>query len=714
MNYSSQDRGNKQNYQQYLEAMDAISIEKVASASTFFEPGKGNLLIDVGMASGTSSAILAKLFPEMQIIGVDINPQMVEIARNNYQLPNLSFQLEDGEKLSGFEPGTISGFFNCSSIHHITSYNQYDNNRALNTIKRQVDLLKDRGVLVVRDFVKPEEKEVILELSTIDKPDRPNDADLFLLFSKSARVLAIDSERGFPVKEVKSSKKDARSFRLFYSDAVEFIRRKDYYSHWEVELQEEYGYFTQKEFEECFRNSGLRIILSSPIYNQWIINNRYKGQFRLFDLDGEEIGFPPTNYLIAGEKVAGGKEVKLIRHLPVVSNSFLQFSSYLHKETKQVFDVVKRPNEVTDIIPYYKDGNKITILAKHSYPRPLVNLKTDSPVLDNKYFSGYIPEGITISNTDNLQAVLAERFGIQTNHYQLIEQSLSYYTSPGGINEKVSSCFIPLNSFLDYSIILKTGFSGFKESGFIHSYDAAQLLNTAQTGALVEARLELNIYHLFSKFEIPLPKWLGEKIKMKYDTVSRISSLKDLLSISNQLFEETNQSAGFLKTDRACFSELGREDSNSVLEYVYPENLSSNTLVTLPVCKMKGEIYVGLEVRDLPVPQTHGGNSTIITVSAKRLPKNIENIFQLNLYISELKIGESKIDRYFKLGEKYYPSIGVTTEQVYPFVVCLEHPAKQLKWVALDELIENFESLEDAHLMICLARLRHALGKLNI
>lgn len=207
MNYSSQDRGNKQNYQQYLEAMDAISIEKVASASTFFEPGKGNLLIDVGMASGTSSAILAKLFPEMQIIGVDINPQMVEIARNNYQLPNLSFQLEDGEKLSGFEPGTISGFFNCSSIHHITSYNQYDNNRALNTIKRQVDLLKDRGVLVVRDFVKPEEKEVILELSTIDKPDRPNDADLFLLFSKSARVLAIDSERGFPVKEVKSSKK---------------------------------------------------------------------------------------------------------------------------------------------------------------------------------------------------------------------------------------------------------------------------------------------------------------------------------------------------------------------------------------------------------------------------------------------------------------------------------------------------------------------------
>ena len=534
--YSSQDRGDKQNYRQYLEAMDAISIEKVASASTFFEPGKGNVLVDVGMASGTSSAILADLFSELQIIGVDINPQMVEIARNNYQLPNLSFQLEDGEKLSGFESGTISGFFNCSSIHHITSYNNYDNNHALNTIKRQVELLKDRGVLIVRDFVKPEEKEIILELSTVDKPDRPNDAELLLLFSKSARSLAPVSKRGFPVEGIKSSKKGVRRFRLFYTDAVEFIRRKDYYSHWKVELQEEYGYFTQKEFEECFRNLGLRIILSSPIYNQWIINNRYRGQFKIFDLTGEEIGFPPTNYLIAGEKVSGGKEIKPIRHLPVFSNPFLHFSSYLNKENNQVFDVVKRPNEVSDIIPYYKDGSKITVLAKYGYPRPLVNLKTDNPLLDNKYFSGYISEGISVSQTSNLQATMAERFGIYPSHYEAIEPALNYYTSPGGINEKVSSCFIQLNTPPDYSVLLSNGFSGFKESGFIHTYDAAQLLNTAQTGALVEARLELNIYHLFSKFNIPLPKWLGEKIKVKHDAISRISRLEDLLSISTRIY----------------------------------------------------------------------------------------------------------------------------------------------------------------------------------
>ena len=100
--YTSQDRGDKQSYQQYLEAMDAISVEKVASASMFFEPKRGNTIVDVGMASGTSTAILANLFPQLNVIGVDINPKMVEIAQTQYQADNLSFRADDGETLDSF------------------------------------------------------------------------------------------------------------------------------------------------------------------------------------------------------------------------------------------------------------------------------------------------------------------------------------------------------------------------------------------------------------------------------------------------------------------------------------------------------------------------------------------------------------------------------------------------------------------------------------
>jgi len=707
-NYTGQDRGDKKNYQQYLEAMDAISIEKVASASVFFEPKKGNTIVDIGMASGTSTAILARLFPEMKIIGIDINPKMVQIAQTTYDYPNLSFREDDGERLLTFTKNSISGFFNCSAIHHITSYNGYDTNKALNTLSRQVDLLKDRGVLVVRDFVKPEEREVIIELSTDNKPNRPNDVELFILFSQTARSLALSEERGFPIQEVKASKKDTKRFRAFYTDIVEFIRRKDYYTNWDIELQEEYGYFTQKEFEDTFREIGLRIILSSPIYNQWIINNRYKNQFSIYDLSGVEIGFPPTNYLIAGEKIQGGKQVQLIRHLPCQKDSFLRFSSYLSTKTKKIYDVVERPNDVLDIIPFYKTENNFIILAKHGYPRPLTNVKTDSPILDGKHYSGYIPEGITIAETENLETVLERRFGIDKDCYINITQSLNYYTSPGGINERVSSKFIELSETVDVNQTLSEGFSGFRESGYIHEYDAAQLLNTAQTGALVEARLELNIYNLFSKQNISLPNWLGERIKIKFDRCLKPSSLFDLLSVKTQDYEKSKKQARFLTTHRAYFSEVGIENSNATFEYVYPSAVSSNTLVTLPVFRRNGQIYVGLEVQSLPVPQIRSGNSTIITAPAKRLPPKIRDIHDLEQYISGFKIGKGKIERYAKLGEKYFPSIGVTTEQVYPYVVCLDRSDKSLEWVSLSELYQNMDKIEDAHLLICLNRLIHA------
>lgn len=347
-------------------------------------------------------------------------------------------------------------------------------------------------------------------------------------------------------------------------------------------------------------------------------------------------------------------------------------------------------------------------MAKHGYPRPLANVKTDSAILDGKHYSGYIPEGMTIGETENLENVLDKRFGINRESYTNIIQSLNYYTSPGGINEKVSSKLIELTKPVAVNIILTESFSGFNESGYIHEYDAAQLLNTAQTGALVEARLELNIYNLFFKQNIPLPKWLGERMKIKFDRFIKSTSFSELLSLHAQDYEKSEKYANFLTTRRSYFSEMGIENSNAIFEYVYPSNISSNTLVTLPVFRKGGQVYVGLEVQSLPVPQLHSRNSIIITAPAKRLPKEICNIYDLEKYISKMRIGKGKIERYSKLGEKYFPSVGVTTEQVYPYLVCLDRADKSLRWVSLSDLYENMDKIEDAHLLISLCRLIHA------
>lgn len=707
--YQEQDRGDKNSYKQYLEAMDAISVEKVASASVFFSSKSGNTIVDVGMASGTSTAILANLFPEQNIIGVDINPKMVDLAKQCYSADNLSFRVDDGEKLDTFEPQSVDGFFNCSAIHHITSYNDYDINRAYNTLARQAELLKEGGVLIVRDFVKPEIEEVILELSTLEKKDRPSDCDLLLIFSKTARSLSKKKEQGFPIEEITSIEPNTRKFRLYNTDAVEFIRRKDYYANWNIELQEEYGYFTQKEFEDCFRSLGLRIVLSAPIYNQWIINNRYKNQFKLYNLDGLEIGFPPTNYIIAGEKVKAANHLSLVRYLPLSKQPFLEYSSYRNKVNNSIYEVVSRPNEVKDIIPYIQKNQELFVVAKKGYPRPIINTFKNN-CLDNKNFSGYITEGIAISKEGNISKLLKKQFNLDI-YKDSLSHLLSYYPSPGGINEYVSSWSVLLNSFRDETYTITNSNSNFYDLGSIQLYNAAELLNTAQTGALVEARLEVNIYQLFFKHSLDLPKWLGEKMTLKEIEKTAINTSKwnDIVNKKSHDYEKIATQNKFLATSRACFSEIGFIKSYSeTLEFIYPKNLSINTLITIPIYLSDKNLLIGLEKRSLPTPQIHTGNSILFTVPAKRLDMQIKNLFDLELFIAKYKVGKSNIISYSKLGEKYFPSTGVTPEQVYPYVVTLDNPDDSLYWLSLDDLLKNMDKINDAHLLICISRIKHA------
>ncbi|WP_286431777.1 hypothetical protein [Myroides marinus] len=454
----------------------------------------------------------------------------------------------------------------------------------------------------------------------------------------------------------------------------------------------------------------MRIILSTPIYNQWIINNRYKNEFVIYDLNEQEIGFPPTNYLIAGEKVSGAKQLQLTRHLPKSDRPFLEHSSFKNIKTDRIYDVVKRPNKVIDVIPYKLDNNGLKIVAKHGYPRPLANVNTGSPVIDGKSYSGYIPEGLALAETVDIASDIEKRFNIQASDYSTSSHSLQYYTSPGGINEKVTSMYVKLNKEVQLNTPLSEGYSGFKDSGYLHQYDAAQLLNTAQTGALVEARLEVNIYNLFFKLNIPIPKWLGAKIEIPNTSEIISSSLKELLLIQSSDYTASEVSSGFLKTSRAIFSEIGIDNSQAILEYTYLAKYSTNTLVVLPLFKQKKNVYLGLELRSLPVPQLFTDNSSILTVPAYRLNKEVADYYDLEQYITSLKIGNSRVLNFSKLGEKYFPSVGITSEQVYPYLVSLDQPTPTLRWVDIDDLYNNLEKIEDAHLLITLCRLKHSLS----
>ena len=198
------------------------------------------------------------------------------------------------------------------------------------------------------------------------------------------------------------------------------------------------------------------------------------------------MGFPPTNYLIAGEKVKNkATRIKTDRFLPESEKPFLNYSSYINTANGHIFDVVYRSQSVVDILPFYRNNDTIEVLAKHGYPRPLVNFVNESPNIDAKHYSGYITEGITATKQQNIHEILSQRTKLEISDIKEQLKSLNYFTSPGGINEKVESVFVELNRSIESDFPIENGYSGFTDSGLIRRYDAIQLLKTAQTGALV-------------------------------------------------------------------------------------------------------------------------------------------------------------------------------------------------------------------------------------
>jgi SAM-dependent methyltransferase len=291
--YEQQARGDRSAYERYLRGMDSSMKQKVAlTAAHLLAQGT---IADMGMGSGSGSYALAALYPSLNVVGVDINPTMVEMARERHRLPNLSFICAD---IAGecFPAGTLDAVFDSSVLHHVTTFNGYDRGAAARALEVQSRQLREHGMLIVRDFVDPGDGDVLLDLS-------PDDAALFIQFSREFRKLS--NSPGFQFEQI-----DAVRFRVTKTIAAEFVLRKDYRRDWDTEILEEYTYMTQAEFEATFARLGLRIVASIPLWNPWIVRNRFEGKFVMRDLAGEELEFPPTNYLIAGEKVGAVEGVR--------------------------------------------------------------------------------------------------------------------------------------------------------------------------------------------------------------------------------------------------------------------------------------------------------------------------------------------------------------------------------------------------------------------
>lgn len=729
--YNQQDRGTGSEYDRYFDGMRKTVPQKLAAASAHFLLDKGARIADMGCADGSSSYDLALLNPDIHVIGVDINETSIQIAQEKYQLPNLSFEVGDME-FPDFKDGPVDGIFNSSALHHVYTFNDYNRANIVNTLKNQLAALKDGGTLVLRDFVEPSPQgHVLLELNNTpsigSSPQELSDADLLIAFAETARPLDQRTGGGFYLEELPPRQKDKRLFRLPHKWAAEFVLRKDYRANWDVELLEEYTFFTADDYRNELEKLGARVLHTAPYQNPWIVENRFKDQFKLYTESGAPLPYPATNFFAVAQKIPEGGTIRLQeRRLAKSPASYLSLKTMTHQQTGQNWDIVSRPGTVKDVLPYYRDDKgKLIIYAKHAYPRPIANLiPRGSANLDGKTWSGHLVEGLSSALPQNPSdsydlETLATRAGIQKEEIASLSEGLTFYPSPGGIDEIVSSQYVALKAPLSERKI-DPMVSGFTSSGTVRGYDAQALLRSSQIGILPGARLERLIYDLLRRTGETPDDWIGAEISLSTaaNPQKNIVSLADLQQTSaRQAFSESPQNSNFLKVYRSIMSEetldhgLKMIPCEQELEFFSPTTTSNNTAIVLPLGRDKfGNLVVGLEKRDLPTPQRHEGNSQLLCLPAWRLPKEVASLEQCETFL-QAKFSPSEKPP-IALGSSYFPSIGITPERAFPYLLDITEPEQRndLFFVRLDELAQNIDQLKDGHTQILLTRAIHALG----
>lgn len=699
--YGRQSRGDTSDYERYLAGMDASMQQKVALTAAHLI-GEGRLA-DMGMGSGTGSEALAALYPNLRVTGVDINPQMVALAAQRYRLPNLDF-LEGDIAGRCFPPETLDVVFNSSVLHHVTTFNGYRPAEAARAIANQVAQLKVGGNLIIRDFLKPEPGVVVLEMS-------PEWETVFLRFAREWRALLPADQRGVSFEALEPAADGWLRFRLEHTHAVEFVLRKDYQADWDTEILEEYTYFTQQQFEKTLTECRMRILTSTPIRNPWIVKHRFEGKIRLKDIRGKALEHPPTNYLVVAEKVAPSSGVGFRVGESALPAHYLQMSHYRHRQSGALRDLVRRPNATLDVVPYFVQNNELYVLARRSYPRPLLQLCR--PTLDQSRAPAYVTEPFVVIQSDKplaqtVEEALLERTGIATEHLLKFHLGGTTYPSPGGLQEEVRAVFVEIDPVAR---------SADREQ--LIALSARQLLRSAQVGGLPDSRLELHSFELLSSLGRDAGPWIGEQLALHAHPAPPPGALTSLPeSAPRRAFVPAARSADFLVAKSVEFEEFtaaGEVLERTRLDYVRPRKLSLSTVSAVLLWRTSDNCYMAVDDDDFPAAQCFCGHSNLWVNPAWRLPEEVSNLTTMEHRLRNIVASQHglKLGQIFTLGGPYFPSAGATPEVVYP-VACevleIEPGGEPLHWVSLGGLLAHFEQLKDGHLKTALLRVARALN----
>jgi SAM-dependent methyltransferase/nicotinamide mononucleotide adenylyltransferase len=275
--------GHSRDFLSYGAMMDASLVQKLEDLIAWVKPG---CIVDKGCGTGKLLVELSRLFPQSQLVGVDLSREFLRICDEN------TYATDDVELVFGnvidrnVAPGTATSVIYSSVMHEVHSYNAYDVKQIDRALGNAFAELASGGRVLVRDGISPPPATWRLRLLT---------APVRETFTRFVREFC--HGRGVKFEQLAPD-----TVRLSSHDANEFLCKKDYLKNWHIEVHEEFGPLPLEGWRAALVNAGFTPLHLHSYANPWIVKNRYEGLVEVLDDSGAKLPWPPTNMVVVGEK----------------------------------------------------------------------------------------------------------------------------------------------------------------------------------------------------------------------------------------------------------------------------------------------------------------------------------------------------------------------------------------------------------------------------
>jgi len=225
----------------YLSRMSKPLAEKLKIVKFF--PENATNVLDVGCADGVVTIEMARMFPEIKFVGIDLNAEFIERARERaIGVPNISFECVYLREMLSRQV-RFDGVTFCSVLHEFASYGEGVSS-VVKALADAHEILNKGGRVIIRDMIYSDyKKHSDLQMQTVVEKIRAKDdltpyiADFEHRFGKLNDIYTINH----------------------------FLLKYRYTDNWEREGRENYVPVTFDQYEQIFDLLSMRVLYKDSL-----------------------------------------------------------------------------------------------------------------------------------------------------------------------------------------------------------------------------------------------------------------------------------------------------------------------------------------------------------------------------------------------------------------------------------------------------------------